>query len=159
MRDLDPPLERALRIGRGVRHVLVSRMHPEFAAGCPHDVGREPVVVRMRMGADEELHVGETPAGLVQSPLELLACTGLVYACVHEQDAFAGLNRERVDVRDARPGKREPETPEAWHYPVGPPALPSAADLAHTGRSWRMIPASLRFPTGSEGYGRRTPAC
>src|SRR5439155_18964788 len=59
---LYPPRERALRILHRARHVLVVRVHPQLAAGRLHDRGGLPVVVAVRVRADEQANVLEPQA-------------------------------------------------------------------------------------------------
>jgi hypothetical protein len=82
-RDLEAPLEGALRVLGRLGHVLVVRMHPELGPGALHDGRGLAVVVRVSVRADHEAHVLRSQAGLVERELELSHRAGLVEACVH----------------------------------------------------------------------------
>ena len=59
--------ERRLGIGRGRGHVAVVGVHPQLAPGGLAHRGRLPVVVRVRVGADQQADVLEPRAGLLEA--------------------------------------------------------------------------------------------
>ena len=68
---LEAPLEGALGVRRGPGHVAVVGVHPQLAPGRLDDRAGQPVVVRVRVGADEQAHVLQPQPGLVEGELEL----------------------------------------------------------------------------------------
>ena len=118
-RDLEAPLEGALRILGRLRHVLVVRVHPELGAGALHDRRRLAVVIGVRVRADHQPHVLHAQARLVQRELELAHRTRLVEAGIHEHHAVAGGYRVGVAVRHPGPGQRQAQPPESGQHPVG----------------------------------------
>ena len=70
-RHLEPLLERRRRVVGEQAHVLPGRVHPELAAGALDDRRRQPVVIGVGVGADEQPHVLEPEAGLGQREVEL----------------------------------------------------------------------------------------
>ena len=146
-RDLDPALERLLGVGHGPRHVLVVRVHPELAAGRLDDRCREPVVVRVGVGADDQVDVAEPVPRLRERTLELLDRARLVDPGVDQHQSLARANRERVHVWNARPWQRKPQPPHAGQHAVGPPELASSVRLAHGGEATSAeAPISLILP-------------
>ena len=101
----------------------VVRMHPELAAGGVDDRPGEPVVVRVRVRAHDQADVLEPQAGLGERALELAERARLRHAGVHQHDAAAGGDRERVHVRHAGPRQRQPQAPDTRLDPVGTPEL------------------------------------
>ena len=87
--------------------------------GGVDDRAGKPVVVRVRVRADDEPDVLEPQAGLGERALELPERAGLGHPRVDEHDAAAGGDRERVHVRHARPRKRQPKSPNSGLDPVG----------------------------------------
>ena len=143
-RDLEAPLEGALRVLGRLRHVLVVRVHPELGAGALHDRRGLAVVVGVRVRADHEAHVLHAQAGLVERELELAHRAGLVEAGVHEHDAVARGYRVGVAVRDAGPGQRQAQPPESRQHPVGAGQLASPC-----ARHGSIRTPGFRMPAGS----------
>ena len=103
--------------------------------GCIHssqpgrldDRRGEPVVVGVGVRADQQLHVRDRVARLVQRALQLVERTRLVDAGVDQHEPVAGAQRPRVHVRHARPGQRQPEPPNARQYRGRPVPAPDRA--------------------------------
>ena len=132
-RDFDPALEGLLRVRNRPGHVLVVRVHPELAAGGLDDRSGEPIVIRVGVGADDQVDVREPVAGLSQRSLQLFERAGLVDPGVHQHQPITGANRIRIDVGNARPGKRKAQAPDAWEDTVGPSEL--TPSVAHGGEA------------------------
>ena len=112
-RDLDPPLERGGGVVGEQPHVLPGRVHPELAAGLLDDRRRQPVVVGVGVGADEQADVLDREAGLAEGEVELAEAALAADPGVEEDDAVPGGDRPDVAVRDARPGQRQAQPPDA----------------------------------------------
>jgi hypothetical protein len=129
-RDLDPVLERSLgKLGRA-RGVPVVRVHPELAPSGLDDRSGQPVVVGVRVRADEQADVGERESRPVECALELSQRSGLVEAGVDEHYTATRGDGEGVDVRNTRPRQGKAQAPEAGEHPIGASELA----LAGTGR-------------------------
>ncbi len=111
-RHLEPLLERRRRVVGEQAHVLPGRVHPELATGPLDDRRRQPVVVGVGVGADQQLHVLEAEAGLAEGEVELAHPALATDAGVEEDDAAVGLDRPDVAVGHARPGKSQPQPPD-----------------------------------------------
>ena len=137
-------------------HVLVVRVHPQLAPGALDDRRRQAVVVGVRVGADHQPHVLHAQArpGRARARAARNA-PGSCEAGVDEHDAVAGGNRLGVHVRNAGPGQRQPQAPDAGQDPVGAAssrrrAIGRSASLAGPGRSAR--------PDSAPGPGRPRPS-
>ena len=129
VRDDDAPLERLLQIV--VRVVGVVAMHPDLAAGALGDRRRLAAVVDVGVRADDQPHVLDLQAGLVERPLEVRHRARLVHPGVDEHDAGAGGQRPGVAVRDARPRQRQPQAPDAGDDLLAATDLAAASGFAH----------------------------
>ena len=69
-------------------------------------------MVGMSVRADQEAHVLELVADLVQGPLELGQRAGLVHAGIHQHDPRGGLNGPGIAVGHAGPRQRKPKPPQ-----------------------------------------------
>jgi hypothetical protein len=96
--------------------VLVVGVHPQLAAGAVDDVARLPVVVGVRVRADDEPDVVEAQVHLAERALEVRERAGLVHAGVEQHDAVARGDRPGVAVRDAGPGQRQAQPPHAGDH-------------------------------------------
>ena len=123
-RHLQARGERRVGVLRGARHVAVVRMHPQLATRPLDDRRRLAVVVDVRVGADEQPHVLEPQADLLERALEVGQRAGLVQTAVEQHDAVAGGDRPGVAVRDAGPRERQAQAPHAGQHAL------AAADLA-----------------------------
>jgi hypothetical protein len=131
VRDDDAPLERLLGVVVGVVRVVV--VHPDLAAGSAGDRGRLAAVVDVGVRADDQPHVLDLQARLVERPLEMRHRAWLVHAGVDEHDAGAGGQRPRVAVRHAGPRQRQPQAPDAGDDLLPAADLPAASGFAHGG--------------------------
>jgi hypothetical protein len=113
--DLEVVAQRCLGILDLAAHVVVVRVHPQLAPRALDDRRGLPVVVRVRVGDDEQPHVLEAQVALVHRALELLDRARLVHAAVEEDDAVAGGDGPGVAVRHAGEREREAEAPDAGH--------------------------------------------
>jgi len=114
--DLDPVLERRRRVVGHRPHVLPGRVHPELAAGRLDDRRRQPIVVGMGMGADEQPYVLDSEADLSEREVELAHAALAADAGVEEDDAAVGGDCPDVAVRHAGPGQRQPQPPDAGQH-------------------------------------------
>ena len=144
-RHLEAPLEGALGILRRPRHVRVVGVHPQLAAGALDDRRGQAVVVRVGVGADQQPHVLEPQPGLVERALELAQRARLVQPGVDQHHAVDRGDRERVHVRHARPGQRQPQPPEPGQHAVG------ARQLALAGGHGSISTPGLRMPLRVDG--------
>jgi hypothetical protein len=94
-------------------------MHPELTARGIDDRAGEPVVVRVRVRADDEPDVFEPEAGLGQSALELSERARLGHPSVDEDDPAAGGDREGVHMGHAGPRERKPKSPNSGLDSIG----------------------------------------
>ena len=126
------------RVRNAIDAATAQRLHDEFVAFDADPTARVAVLY-----GDEQAHVLQAQAGLVERPLELEHRAGLVQAGVHEHHAVHGRDGERVHVRDARPGQRQPKPPEAGQHAVraGQLTPPSGHGSTRT--------PGLRMPAGS----------
>jgi hypothetical protein len=106
--------------------VLVPGVQPDLAAGALGDGDGLAAVVAMRVGDDDEPHVLEAQADLVERALEVGERARLVHAGIDEHHAVSGGQRPRVAVRDARPRERQPQPPHARQHALTAPDLPPA---------------------------------
>ena len=131
-RDLDPPRERRLGVVGARGEVLVARVDPELAAGARLHRRGLAAVVDVRVRADEQPHVLEPQADLLQRALEVGASSrGASHAAVDEHDPVAGGERPGVAVRHAGPGQRQPQAPDARQHALAAPDLRPSRGLAH----------------------------
>jgi hypothetical protein len=93
--------------------------------------------------ADDEPYVVEAEPSLAQRELELAHRARLMKPGVDEHDTRGRGDGERVHVRDAGPGERQPEPPQAGKDALGASELPSPC--AHGSIST----PGLRIPVGS----------
>ena len=129
--DLDAAIERGLGVARGAEHVLVVGVHPQLAAGALDDRRGLPVVVGVRVRADQQPDVLELEVDLRERALEVGHRARLVHAGVDQDDAVAGRQRPGVAVRDARPGQRQPQPPDPRQHPFPTSHFPLAIGLRH----------------------------
>jgi hypothetical protein len=111
--------------------VRVVRVHPDLAAGARGDRRRLAAVVDVRVRADDQPHVLDLQARLVERALEVHHRARLVHPGVDEHDARARGERPRVAVRNARPRQRQPQPPHAGHDLLAAADLAAASGLAH----------------------------
>ena len=123
------PLERLLQVVVGVVRVVM--VHPHLAAGALGDRRRLPAVVDVGVRADDQPHVLDLEAGLVERALEVRHRPGLVHPGVDEHDARAGGQRPGVAVRHAGPRQREPQAPHAGDDLLAATDLAAASGFAH----------------------------
>jgi hypothetical protein len=121
--DLEAPRADLVGVVDGGAHVGVVGVHPQRAAAGVDDARRLPVVVGVRVRADEQPHVLEAQIALRQRALELGQRAGLVQAAVEQHHAIARRHRPGVAVRDAGPGQRQAQTPDARQDPFAAPEL------------------------------------
>ena len=122
---LDPLLQRRRRVVGEQPHVLPGGVHPELAAGGLEDRRGEPVVVGVGVGADQQADVLDPEASLGEGEVELAQPPLAAHPGVEEDDAAVGSDRPGVAVRDAGPGQRQPQPPDAGQHPLGPRRLRS----------------------------------
>ena len=69
-------------------------------------------MIGMSVCADQEAHILELVADLVERPLELDERTGLVHTCIHQHDSRAGLNGPGIAMGHAGPRQRKAKPPQ-----------------------------------------------
>ena len=110
--DLEPLLQCRGGIVGEQPDVLPGGMHPQLAAGALGYRGRQPVVVGVGVGADEEADVLQPEAGLGEGEVELAQPVPAADPGVEEDDAAVGGDRPGVAVRHPRPGQRQAQAPD-----------------------------------------------
>ncbi len=118
-RRLEPLLERRGGVVDHQPDVAPARVQPELAAGALDDRRRQPVVVGVRVGAEQQLDVLEAKPGLAQGEVELAHPPLAADPGVDEDDAVAGGQRPGVAVRHPGPGQRQPQPPDPRQGPLG----------------------------------------
>jgi hypothetical protein len=81
---------------------------PEVAPGGVDDRPREPVVVGVRVRADDQPHVGELEPDLGERQFELALTVVGRHPGVEEHDPAVGGDGPSVAMRDPRPRQRQP---------------------------------------------------
>src|SRR5215207_1595931 len=112
-------------------------------SAMPNPWPRRAVVVRVRVGADQQPHVIDPHPGLVERALELAHRARLVEAGVDQDDAAERRDRKRVHVRHARPRQRQAQPPQARQDAIRARQLALARGQASTSTP------GLRMPWGS----------
>ena len=127
-----------------MRHVLRGCGCIQSSQPARSTIGaRLAVVVGVGVGADEQAHVLEPQPGLVERALELAQRARFVHAGVDQHDAVARGDRLGVAVRNAGPGQRQAQAPQAGQHAVGPGELPLSC------RHGSISTPGLRMPAGS----------
>jgi hypothetical protein len=85
----------------------------------------------MGVRADDQPHVLDAQAGLVERALQVRHRAGLVHPGVDEHDAGAGSERPRVAVRHTRPRQRETQPPHPGDDLLAASDLPAPSGFAH----------------------------
>jgi MFS transporter, DHA2 family, multidrug resistance protein len=152
--DLDPLLERRLRVVSHQAHVAPGRVHPELAAGALDDRRSQPVVVGVRMGADEQADVLQTETGLGEGDVEAAQAILAADPGVEEDDAAIGGDGPDVAVRHPRPGQRQPQPPDPGQDLLCARLLRPLAIVCHRrqsfqGESSRSVSAVMHPQIGS----------
>ena len=97
-------------------------------------------MVGVGVRADEQAHVGQAQADLLQRPHEMLEGAGFVHPTVDEDDAVARSERPGVAVRDTRIGERQAQAPHAGKHPLAAAHLLLARRLGHRRPDDRLAP-------------------
>ena len=134
---LDPLLERRFRVVGHQPHVPPGGMHPELAAGPLDDRRGEPVVVGVRVGADQQAHVLEPEAGLGEGDVEAAQAPLVADPGVEEDDAAVGGDRPDVAVRDAGPEQGQAQAPDPRQDLLGARLLGPLAIVRHRRQSFQ----------------------
>ena len=131
---------------RGDRQVLVVGVHPKLAIRALRDGRGLAVVAVVGVGADDQPHELEAQPGLVECQLQLAQGTRFVQAGVHQHNAVARGDGVGVAVRNAGPGQRQAQAPQAGQHTVGPGELPFPC------RHGSIRTPGLRMPAGSTAF-------
>ncbi len=116
---LQAPLEQPLGLHDRACRVPVVRVHPQLAPGRVDDRAGLPVMVGVRVRADDQPHVLEAKPRLVERQLELAQRAGLVNSGVDQDDPAARRDRIGVDVRHPGPRQWKAQAPDAGQHAIG----------------------------------------